>query len=500
MKDSFLIIPVLALQFVSCLFFLKGKVRISLGLLLLSGILIRTYFINIDPFLHDWDEKFHALVAKNLSHHFLIPTLIENPILPYDKCGWWGANHIWLHKQPLFLWQMAISIQLFGSNIYAVRLPSLIMSSLLIPIIFDMGKRVAGLRVGFISAFIFTCYEPILQLVSGLVGMEHNDIAFLFYVSLSIWAWIRFEESNKRRWIILMGIFVGGAILNKWVTGLMVLLSFGFYHLVFKNDFFSQSTIKSLLYALLTCALIVLPWQVFILLNYPQEAIFEYKYSSLHFSQVLEGHAQGTWFYFTNLKLQYKSLGLFIIVGIMYALLNFRLYKLILSAFVMVVCIFAFFTLAKTKLPSYTIVVTPILIIFLAIGVNIFLKWLDRFDASFFLHALMFLLFIVVFYDFSRVDEFYYNKTNWIGQMRSKKTQDLSEYRLYKNRLPPNSVVVRLPEFNSIEARFYTDFDCYGWVEDTDIIYLKKIGKKVFVHPEELDYIKTNCTVHLHER
>src|SRR3989304_1374435 len=86
----------------------------SIFLLLLAGLILRIY-ISSDFYLHSWDERFHALVAKNLINHHLKPTLYDNPILQYDyKC--WVGNHIWVHKQPLSLWTIALSLWIFGIN------------------------------------------------------------------------------------------------------------------------------------------------------------------------------------------------------------------------------------------------------------------------------------------------------------------------------------------------------------------------------------------------
>lgn len=75
-------------------------------LLLFGAIGVRLFMITIDPFLHDWDERFHAIVAKNMITYPFKPMLFVNPVLPYDYRAW-CCNHIWVHKQPLFLWQMA---------------------------------------------------------------------------------------------------------------------------------------------------------------------------------------------------------------------------------------------------------------------------------------------------------------------------------------------------------------------------------------------------------
>jgi 4-amino-4-deoxy-L-arabinose transferase len=53
-------------------------------LLICAGALFLRAFAASDPFLHEWDERFHALVAKNLASHPLVPTLYDDPALPFD--------------------------------------------------------------------------------------------------------------------------------------------------------------------------------------------------------------------------------------------------------------------------------------------------------------------------------------------------------------------------------------------------------------------------------
>src|SRR5215203_5533899 len=109
----------------------KYQSEIFLAFLVLLGFFLRFYISWKEPFLHDWDERFHALVARNLMDHPFKPMLRKNPIDNYDPNSW-CCNHIWLHKQPLFMWQMALSMKIFGTSVLSMRLPSIIMGSLMI--------------------------------------------------------------------------------------------------------------------------------------------------------------------------------------------------------------------------------------------------------------------------------------------------------------------------------------------------------------------------------
>ena len=102
-----------------------------LTLLVLLAFLLRLYLSLKEPYLHDWDERFHALVARNMMDHPFKPMLKANPVIYQDPFAW-CCNHIWLHKQPLFLWQMALSMKIFGVAEWAMRLPSILMGSLMV--------------------------------------------------------------------------------------------------------------------------------------------------------------------------------------------------------------------------------------------------------------------------------------------------------------------------------------------------------------------------------
>ena len=456
----------LSFHFISAYFFYKGKIRYSVLLLFVANFLLRYWGAGLDPFLNDWDERFHALVAKNLTHHCLMPTLFDTPLLSYDYKGWYG-NHIWLHKQPLFLWQMAFSIKLFGNNTFAVRFPSIFLGAFLIFIIFDLVKLCFNSSTGYLAAFLFSFYEPILGMSSGYSGMDHNTLSFIFYTTASIWAWAKFEKDKKPGWIILMGIFSGCAILCKWLTGLLVFSGFGFYHLFITKDFFTKSMLLFLFYASVACIITALPWQVFTLYKYPLEAQYELHYNGLHFSQALEGHSEGTWYYINLLKEQYKMLQSLIFIGFGFCVLQYKRFPLALSLIAMCVLVYTFFTIAETKMDEYVLLVSPLMISFMAFAIfkicRIFLSsWID--------YKKPMLLFTVVasfqLFDYNGImDSQSDAATGWLQGYRNRKLKDTRWIMEHKSFFKENDVVINCPEFEYVDGMFFTSNSFYGFVD-----------------------------------
>ena len=60
---------------------------------IVGGLILRV-FVSLDSGLHTWDERYHALVAKNLTGHLMKPTLYEHPVLPFPYDDWTHSN-VW---------------------------------------------------------------------------------------------------------------------------------------------------------------------------------------------------------------------------------------------------------------------------------------------------------------------------------------------------------------------------------------------------------------------
>ncbi len=277
------------------LLFLQGKEKVSMLLLLLGALGIRLFIISVDPFLHDWDERFHALVAKNMISHPFKPMLFVNPVLPYDYRAW-CCNHIWVHKQPLFLWQMALSMKIFGVNEIALRLPSAVMGAIQVFFVYRMGKLLRDSSTGFFGALFFAMAFYPLQLIAGVGDMDQIRVAFGFYVCASIWAYAEYNSTGKFSWALLTGLFAGCAVLNMWLPGMIIYGAWGI-SLLSKFKFSVPKIFKEgrkelywMLLSLIVAAIVFLPWQFYIFHYFPLESAYEAKWNSRHIYEALEQH------------------------------------------------------------------------------------------------------------------------------------------------------------------------------------------------------------------
>ena len=282
-------------------------------------------YAGCDLFLHTWDERYHALVAKHLLEHPLVPTLYDQPVLPYDYRDW-RSNHVWLHKPPLALWLMAAGMRLLGPDEIAMRLPSLLLSALAIFLTYVIGSHLGGRRVGLLGAGFQALNGYLLQLPGGRVAVDHVDNALIFFVELGILGAVLQVRSWRGRrgadgWpafllaMLAIGAVCGLAVLTKWLPGLLPIPVW--LALAWRRQP-PRRLVAGLLAMAGACAAVALPWQLHILEAFPLEARWEAAYNLHHLRVPIEGLGGSPLYYLLKMprffgELIYLPLGWFLV-------------------------------------------------------------------------------------------------------------------------------------------------------------------------------------------
>lgn len=446
--------------------------KLALLLLMLGGLLLRI-FVSADFFLHPWDERYHALVAKNLIQHPLIPTLYDNPIFPFDYQNWPG-NHIWLHKQPMPLWVMSASLWLFGINEIALRLPSILMTTIGIGLTFYIASYYFNKKVGFLAAFFFSINGLIIELTGGRIATDHFDVHYLFYIELAVFFTILFVKSQKTTYNLLAGISIGLAILTKWLPALIV---FPIWLLLIldSQNFDKKQIVKHLLLLTATCVLISLPWQLYIYTTFPLEASWTASLNMKHITSVLEGR-DGPFYYFLDIiRINYGDLIYIPFLWFLWKMLKNRNDKKRLSILIWVLIPILFFSMAQTKMKGYILFTSPALFMM----TSEFWDMLSEYRKSHkpkWLYTLILILLIAlpVRYTIERVKPFKSidRSPSWITNLKD------------FNKLNINNGVL-LNYDKPIEAMFYTNLTVYSHIPDKKQINdLKQKGYTVIINDD----------------
>lgn len=480
-------------------FFYLKKTKTSLWLIILSAFLLRLLLSALDPFLHNWDERFHALVAKNMMQFPFKPMLNKNPILPYNYTDW-SSNNIWLHKQPLFLWQMAFSMKLFGVNEIALRLPSVLMGTISVYFIYKISEFWFKNEVtSFLSSLIFTFANYQLELTSGRLALDHNDVAFVFYVTASIWAFTCYLNSKfSIKWSITIGFLVGCAILNKWLTGLMVYSAWGMYIILAKNFRCNYKRYLDILISILTCCLIFLPWQIYISKNFPLESAWEFSSNIKHISEVMQGQHGGLFYHIRFLPNAYGSvLLIFLLVGSYFLIKDKRVDKnFSIAILTMTLGLFLFFSIiVKTKMPAFVYPANSIIISIIAFGFTKFLSLLSkRFPKKIFLQLVSVLILSIV-----DLNPFAIIKQS--SKTLTERNAILNNTQIYKSidkKVNAEYVILNCKSFEDKDLMFYSNLTAYAWYPNKKIFdSLQVIGFKFATfknHSNQIlpDYIQSN--------
>ena len=330
-----------------------------------------------DLILHPWDERYHALVAKNMLAHPLRPTLFETPLLDYDY-KMWTYNHIWLHKQPLSLWGIMSSLALFGVNTFAVRIPSILLTSLGTIISYQFGRKLFNRRVALFSSFFYAINGLILEITSGRIATDHVDIFFLFFIQLAIYLAWEFAQRKSLLLNLLCGICIGLAILSKWLPALIVLPIWGAFVLYSKRFTFKEFLIHGLI-LILPIVAVALPWQVYIHAQFPLEAAWESTFNQKHIFETLDVQPQPWYYHFTMLRINYGELIYLPLLWFAYKTIKKRTNWKYWALFIWIIIPYLFFSIVQTKMQGYTLFAAPAVFVIL----GLFIHYLIRFRKNF---------------------------------------------------------------------------------------------------------------------
>lgn len=442
----------------------------ALALIMLCGLLLRV-FVSADGYLHTWDERFHALVAKHLMANPLYPVLYKTPLLPYDLKDW-TSNHVWLHKQPMALWTMALSMSFFGVNEFALRLPSILFTTLGIALTFGIGRYLFSARVGLIGAFLYSIHGLIIEVTGGRVTTDHIDVFFLFFTELSIWWAIRYFQTRRYGFNVLCGITLGLAILSKYLPALIVLPIWLLLALDKENKL-TWRMARDLLVAGVFAAAVFVPWQVYIFSEFPEEAAWESRYNFRHLLEALEGHAHPWYYHLDKVRVIYGELVYLPLLWFFYRCIRRPLkYKWWMLA-VWVGVPFTFFTIAQTKMQGYTLFTAPAIFLITAIFWDYIYRYRSRFRLKWLVSLTLFLLLALpVRYSVERVKPFVNRDRNphWSRELK-----------MLAENLPQDEKLVVLNTPYPIETMFYTHAVAYPVSpEDSTLVRISHLGYRIY--------------------
>ncbi len=239
--------------------------------------------------LHIWDESRNGISAYEVSKNnsFLMPT--------YN-----GTTDMWNTKPPLLIDCQAVCIKLFGNNETAVRLPSAIVSTLTVLLIFLLISTLTKSKpLGFLAAGVFLATPGLLPYHALRQGDFEAFILF-FSAAYSLAFLYYTERKNNRTLYWAMSLFTL-AFLSKSSASLFFLPGIGIYILL-KKELLPLLKNKHFYFSLLI-PLIVLGGYYLLRESYNPgyiKAVYDNEFGGRAFTSI-EGHSKPFLFYFNFL-------------------------------------------------------------------------------------------------------------------------------------------------------------------------------------------------------
>lgn len=315
--------------------------RSSVDIFLL-GILA---FIFLIPFtgsvnLFDWDEVNFAECAREM-----IVSGNYKSVQIHFKPFW--------EKPPLFIWLQAISMNIFGINSFAARLPNVVCGTLAVIFIFFIGKKSnnVGLSMWWIG-FLLCSLLPHFYYRSGII-----DPVFNLFIYVSIVGYYAFFYINKRIfYIIISGVFAGLSVLTKGPVSIIILCMV----IAADNCFEWRNSFNRIFYLIVWLVITLVvgsSWFILLYLDGQEQIIIDFvNYQKRLLFESEAGHGQPWFYHIVVLTLGCFPTSMIFIAGLIFSIKsrNYISNKFLRINILLFFITLIIYSIAKTKIIHYS--------------------------------------------------------------------------------------------------------------------------------------------------
>lgn len=314
---------------------------------------------------------------------YILPLGVRPPMIPDElryaeipremmETGNWVSPHLnglrYFEKPVLGYWLTGISMQLFGDNAFAMRLPSAVSAGLSALAIFLLIRHnTRRVETALLAAMIYLSMLGVYLI--GTLNILDSVFSFLLTAAFVAFYFSHVESDPKRRLLqlILLGVFCGGAFLAKGFLAFVLLAAVIGPYVIWQRrwpELFTRGWI-----VLLAALLVVAPWAILVHLDQPE--YWHYFFWEEHvrrFASDDAQHGEPFWFYLMYLPLLILPWIALLPLSVKGLLAKNNKTALIGFSLLWFFIPFVFFSMANGKLPTYVLPCLPPLAILLAMG------------------------------------------------------------------------------------------------------------------------------------
>jgi len=339
----------------------KNKERIFVAILIFYGASLFLFGLGKMP-LTDPDEVFYAETAKEMHarEEFLTPYIFGEPQF---------------EKPPFYYWLVELSFRAFGINEFTARFPSAVFGIFGIIGIYLLGKALFNARTGFFAGIILATNVKYLILSRACV----TDIVlcvFILFAFLFFFYGYKFGKEGKAYYLV-SAFFLGLAVLTKGPIGLALPGLIILLYLIFTGELKKLKDVPFFTGILLFLA-VSAPWYILMYKAHGKEFIdvFFGFHNVIRFLEPEHKIGDVFYYYLPVMLGGFFPWSIFLPLGVWQIFREkdqgVRNTNIFLSIWIFV--IFIFFSISRTKLPTYIFPLYPALALLIARFGDLFLE------------------------------------------------------------------------------------------------------------------------------
>lgn len=313
---------------------------------LLAAFALLSFSFKVGSYpLTDRDEALYSEVAREC----------------LDTGDWWtlhSQQKPWFIHAPLAMWIQATGFRFLGVSELTARLPSVLFGVALVLLTAAFGAMLFDRRTGLMAGWILASC-PIFYIIARMAIL---DMSFAFFITLSIFLFVRAWRKNDCRLYAAFWLATGLATLCKGLWGLALPLMVSFLYAITDRD--RRRLLDWRLYASMPVwAAVVMPWLIVGTMRHGREflepILVTNTYARLTTSVCTH---KGPWWFYVPIILVGLSPWIVLWPGALFKQKGDAGRLLLLW----IVPALILYSSARTKLPNYVLPLVPALAIMLA--------------------------------------------------------------------------------------------------------------------------------------
>jgi 4-amino-4-deoxy-L-arabinose transferase-like glycosyltransferase len=280
-------------------------------------------------------------------------------------------------KPALLYWLQGAAYHFFGVNEFAARLPSAVFALLTLLAVYELGRGMAGPRVGLLAGIVLLSAVAF----TAAAHFANPDSLLTAFTTLSLVQFWLDYASGRRTWLVLGGVTSGLAVLAKGPVGLVLPLTVVGLFLIWERQL-RRLLDRRLLGGVVLFVLTAAPWYIWVVLETKGQWLrgFWLKHNQGRFLGAMENHSGPVVYYLLVLIIGLAPWSVFLGAALWESWRRLRALAAgptpdpepadepraltpaaVRFLYCWVVVYLVFFSLARTKLPNYILPLYPAL-------------------------------------------------------------------------------------------------------------------------------------------